>query len=87
MADDKDPDDHIGLLLLMMAWIARHRPELLVEFLREHVLTWSSHFLEKLENVAQHRFYCGLAVLARASLEGVQSELGIDVDYPVRYFR
>ena len=87
LADDGDPEDHIGLLLLMMAWIARHRAELLEEFLGEHVLTWSSHYLEKLEREAAHPFYRGLAVLARASLEGVQSELTIEVKYPARYFR
>lgn len=87
LADDGDPEDHIGLLLLMMAWIARHRPELLNEFLAQHVLTWSSHYLEKLEREAAHPFYRGLAVLARTSLEGVQSELEIEVQYPARYFR
>lgn len=87
LSDDGDPEDHIGLLLMMMAWIARHRPELLREFLRDHVFTWSSHFLEQLEREARHPVYRGLAVVTRASLEGVQSELGIVVDHPVRFFR
>lgn len=87
LADDGEPDDHIGLLLLMMAWVARNRPELLDELLRLHVLSWSSHYLELLESAARHRFYRGLAVLARTSLEGIQSQRGIEVEYPVRYFR
>ena len=86
LADEGDPDDHIGLVLMMMAWIAWNRPELLREFLQQHVLTWTSHYLGKLEAEARHSFYRGLAVVTRASLEGVQSELGIEVEYP-RYFR
>lgn len=85
-ADDGEPEDHLGLLLAQMAWIARERPELLREFLGLHVLTWSSHYLDKLEAETRHPFYRGLAVVTRVSLEGVQSDLGIEVDYP-RYFR
>ena len=81
-----DPDDHIGLLLLMMAWIARNRPDLLCEFLQLHVLTWSSHYLEKLQQAANHALFKGLAVLTRASLEGIQGHFAIDVEYP-RYYR
>lgn len=81
-----DPDDHLGLLLLMMAWIARHRPELVCEFLQLHVLTWSTHYLDKLESCAAHPLFAGLAVLTRASLEGIQAYLHIEVDYP-RYYR
>ena len=86
MAPDGSPDDHIGLVLSLMSWIALNKPALLDEFLGDHVLTWSSHFLEKLEREAQHSFYRGLAVLTRASLEGIQSERDIRVVYP-RYFR
>lgn len=86
LADDGEPEDHLGLLLAQMAWIARERPELLREFLRLHLLTWSSHYLDKLEDEARHPFYRGLAVVTRESLEGVKSELGIEVDYP-RFFR
>ena len=70
-ASDGDPEDHIGLLLLMMAWISRHHPELLAELLRDHILTWAPGYLEQLERVAEHPFYIGLAQLTRASLEGM----------------
>ena len=84
--DDKTPEDHIGLLLVLMAWIARNRPEVLDDFLRLHVLTWSSHFLEQLAAAAEQPFYQGLAQLAKASLEGSQSALALEVSYP-RYYR
>ncbi|MBE6473656.1 MAG: Tat proofreading chaperone DmsD [Coriobacteriaceae bacterium] len=86
LSREGDPEDHIGLLLALMAWIARNRPELLDEFLRDHVLTWSSHYLNKLEQEARLPFYRGLAVVTRESLEGIQSERGIQVEHP-RYFR
>lgn len=83
---EKTPEDHIGLMLLLMAWIANHRPELLEEYLRDHLLTWSSHMLEELEDAAQHSFYRGLAQLTKASLEGIAAEMGIQVEYP-RFYR
>lgn len=81
-----EPEDHIGTLLSLMGWIAKNRPEALIEFLQQHVLTWSSHFLEIVEENAMHPFYRGLATLTRASLEGIQRQLGIVVEYP-RYYR
>ena len=73
-------------MLLLMAWIAGHKPELLEEYLRDHLLTWSSHMLEELEGAAQHPFYRGLAQLTRESLEGIATEMGIQVEYP-RFYR
>ena len=84
--DDKTPEDHVGLMLVLMAWIARNQPHDLGEFLRLHLLTWSSHFLDQLIEAAGQPFYEGLARLTKASLEGIQAELGLDVVYP-RFYR
>lgn len=86
LVDDKTPEDHIGLMLALLAWIAREKPELLDDFLRLHLLTWSSHFLEELIEAAEHPFYEGLARLTKASLEGIQDELQLEVEYP-RFYR
>lgn len=86
LSADKEPEDHIGTMLLLMSWIAQNRPELLDEYLREHLLTWSSHFLQGMEEATNHSFYKGLARIARLSLEGIQKDHGIEVDYP-RYYR
>ncbi len=80
-----EPPDHIGLMLALMAWIARERPDILGEFLRDHLLTWASHFLDLLAEVAEHPFYEGLATLTKASLEGIQSHFDISVNYPKFY--
>lgn len=84
--DERTPEDHIGLMLALMAWIAREQPDDLDEFLRLHLLTWSSHFLCQLEEAAAYPFYEGLALLAKASLEGIQEARGLDVVYP-RFYR
>ncbi len=83
---ESEPDDHIGLMLGLMAWLAQNRPSLLDEYLRLHLLTWSSHYLAKLENEARHPFYKGLAVLTRTSLEGITAVRGVEVVYP-RFYR
>ena len=84
--DDRTPEDHIGLMLALMAWIAQNRPEALEEYLREHLLTWAPHFLEELAQAAAHPFYEGLARLTKASLEGVRNALAVEVVYP-RFYR
>lgn len=84
--DERTPEDHIGLLLALLEWLAQEKPELVREFLQKHVLTWSSHFLTQFEEAAEHPFYEGLARITRLTLEGAQEELAIDVVYP-RYYR
>ncbi len=84
--DDKTPEDHMGLMLVLMAWIARNQPENLAEFLRLHLLTWSTHFLDQLAEAARQPFYEGLARLTKASLEGIEAELGLEVVHP-RFYR
>ena len=86
IAAEGDPDDHIGLMLALMAWIARNRPELLCDYLREHLLTWAPHYLEIVERESAHPFFTGLAVLTTATLEGVRETLGVTVQQP-RFYR
>lgn len=81
-----DPEDHIGLMLLLMSWIADHRPELLDEYLRLHLLTWADHFLARLAGCARQPFYKGLACLTRASLEGIRQARGLEVAR-LRFYR
>ena len=83
--DERTPEDHIGLMLALMAWVARNQPAALDDYLSLHLLTWSSHFLSRLEDVAEHPFYRGLARLTRASLEGIQRDRGLTVVYPKFY--
>ena len=86
LGTEADPEDHIGYLLLLMAWIAEHQPEFLREFMEQHLLTWSAHFLKQLEEAAEHPFYRGLAGLTRVSLDGIGEAIGAQVVFP-RYYR
>ncbi len=80
------PDDHIGTMLEVMAWIAQNKPELLEEYLCKHFLTWAPHYLEELEQEAKHPFYHGLALLTLESLQGIQRMFDLNVVTP-RFYR
>lgn len=84
--DGSTPEDSIGLMLALMAWIAANRPELLDDYLRNHLLTWAGHFLDEMAEGTQNPFYRGLAQITKASLEGIQRERAIQVVYP-RFYR
>lgn len=78
-AQQDEPEDHIGLMLLLAAYLAENRPHLVVEFLREHFLTWALHFLTLLTQVENAPFYQGLAMLTQQVLEQWKSTLHIEV--------
>ena len=84
--DERTPEDHIGLMLALLSFLAVERPELVDDFLRDHLLTWAPHYLDTLEEAATHSFYEGLARLTRATLAGIQRERGLVVDVP-RFYR
>lgn len=83
---ENDPEDHIGLMLALMAWLAQSKPEDLEDYLRLHLLTWAGHFLDLVIGEARHPFYEGLALLTKASLEGIREELLLQVETP-RFYR
>jgi len=81
---EKEPEDHIGRMLVLMATLADERPELLGDFLSAHLLTWSGHFLDVLEAGTDDAFFRGLALLTRTTLDDI-SEL-LELQVPVRKF-
>lgn len=81
-----EPEDHIGLLLMMSAWLAENSPALLNEFLTMHLLPWSGRYLELLRQKADHPFYVGVAVLAESTLLGWIQQQGLDVKTADLYF-
>lgn len=84
--DGTEPEDHIGLMLLLLAWVARNRADLLDDYAAMHLLTWAPHFLEEMEAAAASPFFEGLAALTRAALAGVASARGLAVETP-RFYR
>ncbi len=67
-----EPEDHIGLMLMMASWLAENDPQHLDAFLAEHLLPWSSRYLALLEQGAVHPFYQAVARLAQVTLDGWQ---------------
>lgn len=84
--DERTPEDHIGLMLAMLAFLAQERPELVDEYLCSHLLTWAPHYLGALEEATEHPFYQGLARLTRATLLGLQEDRALTVELP-RFYR
>ncbi|CAI0738658.1 Tat proofreading chaperone DmsD [Serratia proteamaculans] len=79
--DRNEPEDHIGTLLMMVAWLAEERQGGLVEqLLTKHLLPWAPRYLELLQANAQHPFYQGLAQLAQITLSAWAAECSAEVE-------
>lgn len=71
-----EPADHIGLLLLLAAWLAEQgKNRELDELLAWHLLPFAPRFLEVFCAQAQHPFYEALGELTRATLTHWRSGL------------
>lgn len=77
---DKEPEDHFGLMLMMLSWCVTNGVEraALDELLEEHLLTWTPYFLELFERGAQHPLYKGAARLAAATLTDWQERFELE---------
>ncbi|BFU61140.1 MULTISPECIES: Tat proofreading chaperone DmsD [Rodentibacter] len=85
-AQQDEPEDHIGLMFMLAAYLAENRPHLVIEFLCDHFLTWALHFLAQLNQAENVPFYQGLAILAEHTLQRWKTDLQIDVP-KVRFYR
>jgi TorA maturation chaperone TorD len=85
-SEKREPEDHIGRMLLLLAWLTREKPRLVGEFLREHLMPWVPRYLELLEADARQPFYRGLAVLSHTTLAGMVDALGVQVVKKRLYF-
>jgi TorA maturation chaperone TorD len=83
----REPLDHIGLMLLLLGQLALEGREAGVDrLLGEFLLPWSGRYLEQLEEHATHPFYRTLAQLGAATLGQWQTERGITPP-PLRLYR
>lgn len=80
------PDDHIGTMFQLTAWLAAHRPDLVREFLEAHFLTWALHYVELLQSASRHSLYKGLAETTNVTLSGMCASLHLNVK-PTRFYR
>ncbi|MCL2529821.1 MAG: Tat proofreading chaperone DmsD [Coriobacteriia bacterium] len=74
---ERVPADHIGKMLLLLGWLAEEKPDLVPEYLAEHLMPWAPRYLELLEGDAENPFYEGLALLTRVSLESICLDLEV----------
>lgn len=70
-----EPEDHIGLMLLLSAYLAENNPELLNTFLSQHFFTWSKRYLQLASEQTEYPFYQGLALLTQQVLQVWQEQL------------
>lgn len=78
--ESNEPEDHIGLLLMLTAWLAEEGLQQKVdELLAWHILPWSGRFLELFIANAEHPFYQALGELTQITLADWQKEMLIPV--------
>lgn len=82
---ESSPDDHIGLLLYLMGYLAREKPECLDEFLENHLLTWAGHYLVQLKASSKHPIYQGLAEVTYSTLAALRKYFNLAVKTPKFY--
>nr|QLQ63794.1 Tat proofreading chaperone DmsD [Providencia rettgeri] len=70
--NQKEPEDHVGLLFLLTAWVIENKPELLRELLELHFLPWVYRYLEKMQLQSGNTFYEASALLATETLRHIQ---------------
>ncbi|MEW7315193.1 Tat proofreading chaperone DmsD [Buttiauxella gaviniae] len=85
--ETNEPDDHIGMLLMLAAWLAEEGLQQQVdELLSWHILPWSGRFLELFIANAGHPFYQALGELTRLTLAGWQTGSLVPVAPKALYF-
>lgn len=77
--NEAEPEDHIGAMLMLAAYLAESNPELLSEYLSKHLLTWADHYFSLLAEQNDFPFYQGLALLAKETLANWQQQLAVIV--------
>ncbi len=82
-----EPEDHIGMLLLLSAWLAEQgQGESLDILLARHLFPWCFRFLDLLEIHAGHPLYLGVAKLARITLRAWKTTCTAEPAAPDLYF-
>ncbi|VEI76775.1 Twin-arginine leader-binding protein DmsD [Mannheimia haemolytica] len=74
-----EPEDHFGLMLMLSAYLAENKPELLAEYLEGYLLNWAYRYLDLLSVQQDYPFYQGLALLAKDTLLFWQEQANIEV--------
>lgn len=76
---NNDPEDHVGLMLMLSAYIVEHKPTLIKEFLTDHFFIWVYRYLDLLSKQDHYPFYQGIALLTVKILDSWKEELHITI--------
>lgn len=78
--EQNEPEDHIGTILMMAAWLAEeHQDQMVSSLIAQHLLPWAPRYLALLEQHAGHPFYQGIAQLAQVTLAGWAADCPVPV--------
>ena len=69
VAEVREPDDSFGREMILLAWLAEERVDLLREFLNEHVMPWAPRYLGLFQTSVDQPFWRGVALLASSFLD------------------
>lgn len=84
-SDMNEPEDHFGLLLLLLAQLIAQQPEstslpkAAEELLTQHLLPWSDHYLSCLATSAEHPFIQQLAKYTKLRLAAWSKDFNLEV--------
>lgn len=74
----REPADQIGRMFILLGWLCGNDPDLIDEFLRDHLLTWSPKYFESLDKAASDApFYRAVGQLASLTLDSICALSGI----------
>ncbi|MCL1796942.1 MAG: Tat proofreading chaperone DmsD [Eggerthellaceae bacterium] len=74
---ERTPIDHIGKMFMLLGWLAEQKPELMPEYLTEHLMPWVPRYFGLLAADAQNPFYQGVARLSDITLKAICAELEV----------
>ncbi|WP_226570219.1 Tat proofreading chaperone DmsD [Mangrovibacter yixingensis] len=78
--NQNEPEDHIGTLLMLAAWLAENGQEQATnELLAWHILPWAPRFLNVLAESEPGDFYSALCQLTQITLQHWQAESPVPV--------
>lgn len=73
-SEQKEPEDHLGLMLMVLSMLVAHQqPQQAKELLEQHLLTWSGYFFNRFHTATQSSAFLALAEVTELLLK----ELGM----------
>lgn len=73
----REPADHIGRMLILLAVLVADRPDLVAEYLSDHLMPWAPRYFALLGEAASTDFYRSIAALGAVTLDSACAQLGV----------